>query len=137
MPTVTVDGDTQHLGAVLGGKLLGVNPQNSNGDELKLQAAHELAKFLSGYDCQIKRYEYNNVAPTHVKAFEEVYANGDPVINVLVEHAQYAHAQTAVPDNYWNAPATLVASIKETLAAAGTFDYPALATNLNNSIKGE
>jgi arabinogalactan oligomer/maltooligosaccharide transport system substrate-binding protein len=137
MPTVTVDDDTKNLGAFLGGKLLGVNPNRAGSDQDRLKAAHELAKFLSDYDCQMKRFQANNVAPCNVDAAAEESVLASPNVKVLVEHAKYAHAQTAVPDNYWNAPATLVASIKETLAAAGTFDYPALATNLNNSIKGE
>jgi arabinogalactan oligomer/maltooligosaccharide transport system substrate-binding protein len=139
MPTVTVDGDTKTLGAFLGGKLLGVNHNRAGSDSDRLKAAHELAKFLSDYDCQMKRFKANNVAPCNLDAAaeEEVLANAN--VQVLIAHAQYAHAQTAVPANYWSAPATLVAAIKENLASETpvALNFAELAANLNNSIKGE
>jgi arabinogalactan oligomer/maltooligosaccharide transport system substrate-binding protein len=139
MPTVTVDGDTKPLGAFLGGKLFGVNPNRAGSDSDRLKAAHELAKFLSDYACQMKRFETNNVAPCNLKAAAEEKVLASPNVQVLIAHAEYAHAQTAVPANYWNAPATLIASIKENLAleTPAALDYAALAQNLNNSIKGE
>ena len=113
MPTVTVDGETAHLGAFLGGKLLGVNPQRSNGDSARLQAAHKLAKFLAGKESQLKRFEANNIAPCHVEAVEDPKVKADPNVAVLAAQAVFAHEQTSVPGGVWSAPGVMVTAMKD------------------------
>ncbi|MCH5180662.1 MAG: extracellular solute-binding protein [Erysipelotrichales bacterium] len=111
MPTVTIDGDTQHLGAFLGGKLFGINPQRAGKDTDRIVAAHELAKFLSGKEAQLKRFDTNGIAPCNVDAAKEERVTSDPNVEVLIKQAEFAHAQTAVPGNFWTAPSTLVGSL--------------------------
>lgn len=108
MPTVTVDGETKHLGAFLGGKLIGVNPQVSQGDNDRLTAAHDLAQFLSGRTAQEARFDEFEIAPCNktVTALEKVQSNEN--VKVLAEQGTFAHAQTSVPGNFWNAPAVLM-----------------------------
>lgn len=133
MPTVTVDGDTKHLGAFLGGKLLGVNPQVSQGDNDRLVAAHELAKYLSGEESQLARFEENGIAPCNKAAATNSKVTSDPNVQVLVAQQEFAHAQTAVPGNFWTAPNTLYTAISD-----GTFTLEEIATyakTLNDSIK--
>lgn len=133
MPTVTVDGDTKHLGAFLGGKLLGVNPQVSQGDNDRLVAAHELAKYLSGEESQLARFEENGIAPCNKAAATNSKVTSDPNVQVLVAQQEFAHAQTAVPGNFWTAPNTLYTAMSD-----GTFTLEEIATyakTLNDSIK--
>lgn len=111
MPTVTIDGETAHLGAFLGGKLFGVNPSRSGKDTTRLKAAHELAKFLSDKECQLKRFDHAKIAPCNKAAAAEQKVIDDENVKCLVEQAAFAHAQTAVPDQFWNAPATLTTAI--------------------------
>lgn len=133
MPTVTVDGETVNLGAFLGGKLLGVNPARSSGDSDRLVAAHELAKFLSGKECQLKRFDDQKVAPCNIDAAKESRVVNDENVKVLIEQAKFAHAQTAVPGNFWTAPNTLITGMVD-----GTVTLTNLAAqlvNFNNQIK--
>lgn len=133
MPTVTVDGDTKHLGAFLGGKLLGVNPQVSQGDNDRLVAAHELAKYLSGEESQLARFEENGIAPCNKAAAANSKVTSDPNVQALVAQQEFAHAQTAVPANFWTAPNTLYTAMQD-----GSFTLEEIATyakTLNDSIK--
>lgn len=133
MPTVTVDGDTKHLGAFLGGKLLGVNPQVSQGDNDRLVAAHELAKYLSNEESQLARFEKNGIAPCNKAAATNSKVTSDPNVQVLIAQQEFAHAQTAVPGNFWTAPNTLYTAMSD-----GSFTLEEIATyakTLNDSIK--
>lgn len=108
MPTVTVDGETKHLGAFLGGKLLGVNPQVSSADTDRLTAAHELAEYLSNKDSQLARFKTYETAPCNIEAAADSSVQSNANVKVLSAQVAFAHAQTSVPGNFWSAPATLV-----------------------------
>ena len=108
MPTVTVDGETRNLGAFLGGKLLGVNPQRAAGDADRLQAAHELAMFLADEQAQLRRFELAEIAPCHVKLLNDPKVLASPNVAVLSLQGGFAHAQTSVPDGVWSAPNVMV-----------------------------
>ena len=135
MPTVTVDGETKNLGAFLGGKLFGVNPLRSAGDEDRLVAAHELAMFLSGKDAQLARFENAGVAPCHYEAANSEQVKANENIAVLASHGSYAHAQTAVPGEFWNAPTTLVATLKSDKFGATDAEFAAICKTFNDSVK--
>ena len=135
MPTVTVDGETKNLGAFLGGKLLGVNPLRSVGDKDRLAAAHKLARFMADKEAQYKRFVKRSVGPCHkdVMAMEDVKANANMI--VLFAQAEFAHAQTPVPQGVWDAPAVLFTAIKEkecTLENIQTY-----INGYNKTVKGE
>lgn len=135
MPTVTIDGETKHLGAFLGGKLFGVNPARAGQDTTRLKAAHELAKFLSDKECQLKRFDHASIAPCNKAAAAEQKVLDNENVKVLIQHAEYAHAQTAVPDQFWTAPVTLT-----TAFADGTIKTDAqiqeAVKQFNDSVKG-
>lgn len=113
MPTVTVDGETKNLGCFLGGKFFGVNPQVSAGDTDRFVAANELAKFLSGYTCQTKRYEEFSIYPCNLQAQQHPDMATNPNVLVLKAQQEFAHAQAAVPSEFWTAPANLTTGIKD------------------------
>ena len=111
MPTVTVDGETKNLGAFLGGKLLGVNPQRAAGDTDRLLAAHELAKYLAGKEAQLARFENAEIAPCHIEASATPAVQASPNVAVLSAQGAFAHAQTSVPDGVWSAPNVMVTAM--------------------------
>ena len=112
MPTVTVDGEIANLGAFLGGKLLGINPQRSAGNVDRLEAAHKLAKFLTDKECQLKRYEYSGTVPTHIEAAKDSRVLANPNALVVYEQGSFAHPQTTVPEGLWSAPYVLVKAMQ-------------------------
>jgi len=133
MPTITIDGETQHLGAFLGGKLLGVNPQRAQGNAERLAAAHQLALFLSNKECQLKRFQDQGVAPCNKEAAADPAVLASENVKVLVEQAKFAHAQTAVPGNFWTAPNTLISGMVD---GTNTMEnLQAAIDTLNESIK--
>ena len=140
MPTVTVKNNagedvTANLGAFLGGKLLGVNPQQADGDMDRLQAAHKLAMFLAGKECQLKRFENAGIAPCHVEAAENEAILASPNVAVLSAQGEFAHAQTSVPDGVWSAPKVMVTAMK-----AENFDISslqALVDTFNTTVIGK
>lgn len=113
MPNVTVDGDTKHLGAFLGGKLIGVNPLRNVGDAEKLAAAHKLAKFLADEKAQTIRFQERLVGPCHIDVMNTAEVKSNLNMQVLYAQAEFAHPQTPVPQGVWDAPATLFTAIKE------------------------
>ena len=132
MPTVTIDGDTKNLGAFLGGKLFGVNPQRADAD--RLVAAHELAKFLSGKTAQLARFDNAGTAPCHVEAAAEERVQNDQNVAVLAAHGSYAHAQTAVPGNFWSAPATLVETLLSESFTGTDAEFATACKTMNDAI---
>lgn len=135
MPTITIDGETKNLGAFLGGKLLGVNPNRSSGDKDQLKAAHLLAQFLSNKECQLKRFDNQNVAPCNIEAAKESKVVNDTNVKVLIEQAKFAHAQTSVPGEFWTAPATMTTAIEAAITEGTTLDYNEIVKAFNDSVK--
>lgn len=110
LPTVTVDGETKNLSAFLGYKLYGVNKQKSQSSE-KLAVLHKLANYLVSSSVQEKRFDDLTIAPTDktVKATDKV--KNTPHVKALADQAQFAVAQTIVPDGVWNEAANPYTSI--------------------------
>lgn len=134
MPTITIDGETKHLGAFLGGKLLGVNPNVSGSDTDRLSAAHLLAQFLSNEECQLERFEHAGIAPCNNNAAKNSKVTSDANVKVLIEHATYAHEQTAVPNDFWTAPATLTSGIADKSISTAE-ELAAAVKAFNDSVK--
>ena len=111
MPTVTIDDDTKNLGCFVGGKFFGVNPQVSKGNTERLQAAHELAMYLSGEKAQTERYEKYGIAPCHTEAMKNPSMTNNPNMIVLNEQSKFGHPQDAVPANFWVAAEKFTAGI--------------------------
>lgn len=139
MPTITVDGETKNLGCFLGGKFLGVNPQRSAGDIDRFVAANELAKFLAGQTAQTKRYENANIYPCIKSAQNHPSMATDPNILVLKAQSGFAHAQTAVPDEFWKAPTGLIGTFEDWILNKKAYtdaDIQAAVKTFNDAVKG-
>ena len=100
LPTVTVDGETKNISAFLGYKLYGVNKLKSQSSE-KLAVLHKLANYLVSPSVQEKRFDDLTIAPTDktVKAMAKV--QNTPHVKALADQAQFAVAQTIVPNGVW------------------------------------
>lgn len=132
MPTITMEGDTKNLGCFVGGKFFGVNPQVSKGDTERLQAAHELAMYLSGEKAQTERYEKYGIGPCHSESMKNPSMASNPNMIVLNEQSKFGHPQDAVPANFWVATEKFIAGI---IDGSVTLNNMQEAINtLNNSI---
>lgn len=126
LPTVTVDGETKNLSAFLGYKLYGVNKQKSQSSE-KLAVLHKLANYLVSSSVQEKRFDDLTIAPTDktVKAMAKV--QNTPHVKALADQAQFAVAQTIVPDGAWteatNPYTPILAKGSETITDAELQNY--------------
>lgn len=125
MPTITIDSETKITKSFLGGKLLGVNP--AKGDDAKLVAAHELAKFITSKDIQLERYNALGTLPTNKEALNDAeVAKSDIARIISAQSAADGYLpQSALPSKIWNAPEVLAkAMIDETKTDADyTDDY--------------
>lgn len=130
MPTITIGEETKNIGAFVGGKLLGVNPLRAQNDVKRLTAAHELAMYLAGEECQNKRYDELSWGPCNVDSLKRSDIQADANMVVLNEQLKFAHAQTSTPTNLWDAATKLVAGIKD-----GTYSVEG-KTEGNSSIAG-
>ncbi len=113
MPTVTVDGETAHLGCFNGAKLYGVNPIRSANDQDRMTAAFNLAQYLAGPEAQEKRFDEYFICPSNTEVAELDKVKNDPNFQTLMEQSEWCHVQTVVPGAVWNAPSVLVKGIKE------------------------
>lgn len=126
LPTVTVDGETKNLSAFLGYKLYGVNKQKSQSSE-KLAVLHKLANYLVSSSVQEKRFDDLTIAPTDktVKAMAKV--QNTPHVKALADQAQFAVAQTIVPNGAWteatNPYTPILAKGSETITDAELQSY--------------
>lgn len=107
MPTITIDSETKITKSFLGGKLLGVNP--AKGDDAKLVAAHELAKFITSKDIQLERYNALGTLPTNKEALSDAnVAKSDIARIITAQSAANGYLpQSALPSKIWNAPEVL------------------------------
>lgn len=126
MPSITVDGKTEELGCFVGCKLIGVNPQRSNGDEDRLNAALMLAQWLSDETIQEKRFDDQGTAPSNNAVAKLSKVSASENIATLVKQGEWGHAQGAVPSGIWSAPGTLV---------GGMIDGTITESNLEAAVK--
>lgn len=113
LPSMTVDGTTANLGCFVGAKLIGVNPQRSNGDNDRLNAAYLLAQYLSDEEAQVKRFQEQNIGPCNINAVNSEEVKNDANMQVLTKQAAWGHVQGAVPPNLWTASATLITGMQD------------------------
>lgn len=136
MPKITIDGEEKHMGAFLGGKLLGVNPIVSASDSARATAALDLAKYLTGTEAQLARFKQSGIAPCNKAAAANEEVQASPNIKVLSAQGEFAHAQTVVPAKFWEAPVVVVnAIVKGELDVNNTEALQAALDTMNNTIK--
>lgn len=114
LPTFTVDGNTYQMSGFGGFKLLGVKPQT---DVDKALVCLELAKWLSGEEVQLARYEAVGWGPSNLNAQKSEAVQNDEALAALAEQLAFTIPQGQYPNDYWSLATALGDDI-----IAGTYD---------------
>lgn len=115
----TVDDTSYHLGSFKGCKLLGVKPQT---DATKLAWCQSIANYLSGYDCQMARFESNGWGPSNKTAQATDAVKNHPALAALAAQNEYAVMQGQYPNAWWDASKALGATIENNQVSASDTD---------------
>ena len=98
LPSFTIDGVTYHMGSYSGNKLIGVKPQE---DEEKAKLLEELALYLTGYECQIERFNEFGFGTSNLQAqgeIEDIHFG----IAALHKQAEFAVPQGNIYGDWWD-----------------------------------
>ena len=109
LPSFEVDGINYHLGSFNGCKLLGVKPQR---DAKRAAALNQLAQYLTGYTCQMERFEAVAWGPSNLEAqaSEEVQAN--PGLAALLAQSPYSIPQGQIHGSWWDIAKIIADDVK-------------------------
>ena len=111
LPSFTVDGESYHLGAYSGFKLMGVKPTN---DPKKAAVLSLLAQYLTNEECQLERCESFQWGPSNKAAQASEVVQSNPSLVAL--KAQIAHPNTKpqgqIHGSWWDIAKVLGADAK-------------------------
>lgn len=96
LPTINVDGTDTPIVNMFGYKLLGVNSSTKYPN-----TAIELAKFLSGEDCQRERAEKLNWGPSNKVVAESDLVKNDEALNAILSQSANSVPQVGVAATFW------------------------------------
>lgn len=125
LPTFTCAGEQVQMASYAGYKLIGVNAYSQNAE-----AAMKLARYLTNYDNQVKRFEMRGLGPSNVLAADSEEVKANPAISALALQSQYATLQR-VGENFWDPARTLGAILVE-----GNSDGADLQKLLDTAVEG-
>lgn len=101
LPKFDLNGRMTQMRSFCGYKLVGINPYCEN-----VEAAVELANWLTGEEAQRTYFAQTQDAPTNIKVSEEVMTSGSEILAALVAQSQYSTTQRVNP-GYWDASRAL------------------------------
>ena len=116
LPSFEVDGKEYHLGSFNGCKLMGVKPQV---DAVKGAAVAQLALYLTGYDCQMERFNALAWGPSNVKAQADEAVQANPGLAALLKQAPYSVPQGQIHGSWWDIAKVISDDVKEAEDEAG------------------
>ena len=125
LPTFTCAGEQVQMASYAGYKLIGVNAYSQNAE-----AAMKLARYLTNYDNQVKRFKMRGLGPSNVMAADSAEVKANPAISALASQSQYATLQR-VGENFWDPARTLGAILAE-----GNSDGADLQKLLDTAVEG-
>ncbi|MBE5803553.1 MAG: extracellular solute-binding protein [Clostridiales bacterium] len=99
LPSFEVDGQSYHLGSFFGFKLMGVKPQV---DAAKAAALHQLAQYLTGYECSMERHAQNGWGPANLEAQATEAVQNDPILAAVRTQREYSVVQSAIQGMWWD-----------------------------------
>ena len=114
LPTFTANGTDYQFSGFGGFKLMGIKPQT---DANKLAVCHAMAKYLSGEEVQLARYNEVAWGPSNVAAQQSEAVKTDEALSALAEQLAYTIPQGQYPNDYW----TLATSLGDSVIA-GEYD---------------
>ena len=102
LPTIQVNGEAKQMVPMLGYKFMGVNSATKFP-----RAAHILANYLTGEECQRERAEKLGWGPTNNTVSGEPVVTDNPAIKAINEQAAFAVPQVNVSSKFWTPMGTL------------------------------
>ncbi|MCH5275414.1 MAG: extracellular solute-binding protein [Lachnospiraceae bacterium] len=108
LPSFTVDGKSYQMSGFGGFKLIGVKPQT---DVDKAVVCLELAKWLSGEEVQLARYQAVGWGPSNLNAQQNEAVQSDEALAALAEQLAFTIPQGQYPNEYWDLAVSLGDSI--------------------------
>lgn len=108
LPSFTVDGSSYHLGSFSGNKLMGVKPHT---DAATAALCNSIAAYLTGYDCQMERFNSKSWGPSNKEAQGSEAVQASPSLAALAAQNEYATPQGQYPGDWWNVAGAIGSSI--------------------------
>ncbi len=96
LPTINVDGEDVPIVNMFGYKLLGVNAAT-----LYPNTAIELAKYLSGEECQMQRAEQLNWGPSNKVVSESDTIKNDQALSAILAQSASSVPQVGIAATFW------------------------------------
>ncbi|MBR6051498.1 MAG: extracellular solute-binding protein, partial [Clostridia bacterium] len=116
LPSFTVDGKEYHLGSFAGCKLMGVKPQT---DATRQAVLHKLAQYLTGYECQMDRFNQNSWGPSNLEAQQSEAVKKNPGLVALFAQSQYAVPEKSMHGSWWDIGKVIADDVKAATDEAG------------------
>ena len=116
LPSFEVDGTEYHLGSFSGCKLLGVKPQV---DAYKLAALHQLARYLTGEQGQMERFEALSWGPSNLVAQSSEAVQANPGLAALISQSPYSVPQGQIHGSWWDIAKVIGDDVKNATDEAG------------------
>ena len=116
LPSFEVDGTEYHLGSFSGCKLLGVKPQV---DAYKLAALHQLARYLTGEQGQMERFEALSWGPSNLVAQSSDAVQANPALAALIAQSPYSVPQGQIHGSWWDIAKVIGDDVKNATDEAG------------------
>ncbi len=102
LPTIDVDGTATPIVNMFGYKLLGVNASTKYPS-----TSIELAKYLTGEECQQARAEKLNWGPSNKAVAESDVVKNDEALSAILAQSANSVAQVGIADTFWTPTGTL------------------------------
>ena len=109
LPSVTVNGETKHLGSFVGCKLLGVKPQT---DGVKGAYVQSLAQRIAGKNCQLERFNSFGWGPSNKQAQADPAVIADVALTALRAQNEHAVMQGQYPGDWWTSAKAIASSVR-------------------------
>ncbi|MBQ6233003.1 MAG: hypothetical protein IJJ80_05795, partial [Clostridia bacterium] len=116
LPSFEVDGKEYHLGSYNGCKLMGVKPQE---DAVKLAVMHRLARYLSGEECQMQRFEARSWGPSNLNDQKSEAVQANPGLAALLKQSPYSTPQGQIHGSWWDIAKVIGDDVKNATDEAG------------------
>lgn len=95
LPTYTINGNQVQMASFAGYTYYGVNNTSKN-----KEWAQKLAAYMTSYDVQLRRFEYDGDCPANVSAASSDDIQNSPAIAALNEQSKYATIQNVLEQYY-------------------------------------
>lgn len=124
LPEFTINGEKVQMSGFYGYKYFGVNAHSKN-----KKWAMRLAKKISDYDTQMRRFDKIGESPSNINAKENEKVKNSDIINAVAEQKKYSVAQN-ICEAYWDPMSRLGVYL-----AAGNPDNADMSQVLENVVR--